>query len=97
MRPSWEKAPFCSHQNCKNWRRAICRRSSDELRLSARLGKHFSQVDEATNMYPALVPFLSVASIYYVWRGYQAWLARRERLIRNRVAYMLWVAAQTCA
>jgi hypothetical protein len=36
---------------------------------------------------------LSVASIFYVWRAYTAELARRERTLRERVTYMLWVMA----
>ena len=37
---------------------------------------------------------LAVASLYYLWRdGYVARL-RRSKLIRERVAYMLWTAAQ---
>ena len=36
---------------------------------------------------------LSVACIYYVWRGCIAKLARREQTLRERVTYMLWVMA----
>ena len=40
---------------------------------------------------------LAVAIIYYGWRdGYLAGL-RRERTVRERVAYMLWSAAQNIA
>jgi hypothetical protein len=34
---------------------------------------------------------LFVATLYYGWR---AWWHQRLRNLRNRVAYMLWVAAQ---
>jgi hypothetical protein len=34
---------------------------------------------------------LVVAGIFYGWR---AWWHRRLRLLRDRVAYMLWVMAQ---
>jgi uncharacterized membrane protein YccC len=34
---------------------------------------------------------LAVAVIFYVWR---AWWRRRLRTLHDRVAYMLWVAAQ---
>jgi hypothetical protein len=34
---------------------------------------------------------LIVAGLYYGWR---AWWHQRVRNLRNRVAYMLWVAAQ---
>jgi hypothetical protein len=36
---------------------------------------------------------LSVACIYYFWRAHVAKLARRERTLRERVTYMLWVMA----
>jgi hypothetical protein len=40
---------------------------------------------------------LAVSVIYYAWRdGYVAQL-RRQRVLRERVAYMLWTAARHCA
>jgi hypothetical protein len=36
----------------------------------------------------------AVVAIYFLWRAY-AQVQRRRRL-RQRVAYMLWVAAQHC-
>jgi hypothetical protein len=36
---------------------------------------------------------LAVAVIYCVWRYYAQDQVRRGRLLRHRVAYMLWVAA----
>ncbi|MFO0811021.1 MAG: hypothetical protein U0746_20520 [Gemmataceae bacterium] len=40
---------------------------------------------------------LAVAGLYYFWRdGYAARL-RRSKLIRERVAYMLWTAAHHVA
>jgi len=36
---------------------------------------------------------LSVAWIFYAWRAHVANLARRERTLRERVTYMLWVMA----
>ena len=39
------------------------------------------------------VAALSVASIFYAWRSYAVELLGRHRLLRDRVAYMLWVAA----
>lgn len=40
---------------------------------------------------------LTVAGIYYAWRdGYCARLLR-DRMLRERVAYMLWSAAQQMA
>ncbi|GIW85629.1 MAG: hypothetical protein KatS3mg107_1289 [Gemmataceae bacterium] len=36
---------------------------------------------------------LAIAALYYLWRD--VYLPRRKRrLLRERVAYMLWVAAQ---
>ncbi len=36
---------------------------------------------------------LAVAVIFYTWRAWQQVHYRRERLLRERVAYMLWVMA----
>jgi hypothetical protein len=36
---------------------------------------------------------LTVACIYYSWRAYTDCLGRRERTLRDRVTYMLWVMA----
>ncbi len=36
---------------------------------------------------------LAVAMLYYLWRAYQTRL-RRECVLRQRVAYMLWVMAE---
>jgi hypothetical protein len=38
-------------------------------------------------------PLLAVSSIYCLWRAYLVDRLRRERTLRRRVAYMLWVAA----
>jgi hypothetical protein len=40
------------------------------------------------------VSALAVAAIFYTWRAYRAVLWRRERQLRERVTYMLWVMAQ---
>jgi hypothetical protein len=37
---------------------------------------------------------LTVAWIYYFWRSYHTELLQRERTLRERVAYMLWVTAR---
>jgi hypothetical protein len=39
---------------------------------------------------------LAVAAIFYGWREYQSRQACRERVLRERVAYMLWVIAARC-
>lgn len=36
---------------------------------------------------------LLVAVIFYGWRGYYTALIRRHKMLRERVAYMLWTAA----
>jgi hypothetical protein len=41
-----------------------------------------------------MVHCLSVVTIHYIWRGYQRWLNKRQKRLGQRVAYMLWVAAQ---
>jgi hypothetical protein len=39
------------------------------------------------------VAALTVAGIYYVYRAYVLVQERKQRLLRERVAYMLWVMA----
>jgi hypothetical protein len=39
------------------------------------------------------VAALSVACLFYVWRSYAAGLVCRERTLRERVTYLLWVMA----
>ena len=39
------------------------------------------------------VATFAVAAIYAIWRTYYLVLARHQRTLRERVAYMLWVAA----
>jgi hypothetical protein len=41
----------------------------------------------------ASVSFLAISTIYIVWNTYRLTNARREQVLRERVAYMLWVAA----
>ncbi len=40
------------------------------------------------------VAALAVAMIFYTWRGYLQLRERRRRVLRERVAYMLWVMAE---
>jgi hypothetical protein len=40
-----------------------------------------------------IVTALAVVAIYYIWRGYFRMFLCRERTLRQRVAYMLWVMA----
>lgn len=50
---------------------------------------------------PALahaMPTLAVATIYCIWwRAMQYMVRRRDRMLRERVAYMLWVMADEAA
>jgi hypothetical protein len=39
------------------------------------------------------VAALTVTAIYYIWRAYLNARLRKERQLRERVAYMLWVMA----
>ena len=39
------------------------------------------------------VAALAVASIFYTWRAYAMDLLGRHRLLRDRVAYLLWTVA----
>ena len=36
---------------------------------------------------------LAVAGLYYSWRAYSQSIGQRERRLRARVAYMMWVMA----
>lgn len=36
---------------------------------------------------------LAVATLYYLWRAHYQTRQRRQRVLRQRVAYMLWVMA----
>jgi hypothetical protein len=40
------------------------------------------------------LPTLLVTTLYYSWNLYRHEWRRRQRALRLRVAYMLWVAAQ---
>jgi hypothetical protein len=35
----------------------------------------------------------AVAGIHCIWRAYCDWLKKRQQTLRERVAYMLWMAA----
>ena len=49
-------------------------------------------------MDPMTVNVLCVSGIYCIWRLYQAiQLQQKRALLRERVAYMLWMAAQQVA
>jgi hypothetical protein len=40
------------------------------------------------------VAAFTVASIFYAWRARQEIMDRRERQLRDRVAYLLWMVAE---
>ena len=42
----------------------------------------------------ASVTTLAVSMIYVVWQNYHALVRHRERVLRARVAWMLWQAAR---
>jgi hypothetical protein len=37
---------------------------------------------------------LAVATLFYLWRAHHQTRLRRQRVLRERVAYMLWVMAE---
>jgi hypothetical protein len=39
------------------------------------------------------IAVLTIAVIFYTWRAFSQGRERRERALRERVAYMLWVMA----
>jgi hypothetical protein len=40
------------------------------------------------------VSIFAVAFLYYIWRTHMFLLERRQRLLRDRVTWMLWVMAE---
>jgi hypothetical protein len=47
----------------------------------------------AMNPFATSVTTLAVSMIFCLWQGYRRDQQRRQRRLRQRVAYMLWVAA----
>ena len=43
------------------------------------------------------VPTLAVSAIYCLWHVHGEQLRRRQRILRERVAYMLWIMASRAA
>ena len=41
-----------------------------------------------------LICTLAIVGIYYVWLAYRSLLRQRHQVLRERVAYMLWIAAE---
>jgi hypothetical protein len=54
------------------------------------------QVQKASTMQPLWcnVAALAVVLIFFVWRTHQQVMQRRQRSLRERVAYMLWVMSE---
>ena len=46
---------------------------------------------------PLSVPTIAVAAIYCIWWRANQVLNRKDRVLRERVAYMLWVTAHQMA
>jgi len=44
-------------------------------------------------LFAFICPTLAVSAIYCIWQRYQRHQHERERGVRDRVTYMLWVAA----
>jgi len=43
--------------------------------------------------FEASVPTLAISADYMIWNAYRQTQIRREKQLRSRVAYLLWVAA----
>jgi hypothetical protein len=43
----------------------------------------------------AAIPTLSVSAVFCIYNAYRQHLLRRQRLVRERVAYMLWYVAHS--
>jgi hypothetical protein len=39
---------------------------------------------------------LAISAIYIIWRNYTDIRIRHQRMVRDRLAYMLWVMAHQC-
>lgn len=50
-----------------------------------------------TQMLAGYLSVLAVAAIYYAWRDGYSLKARRRTVLNERIAYMLWVAANRTA
>jgi hypothetical protein len=46
------------------------------------------------NLLTIYIIALTVVCIYYLWRVYRFTLLHRERVLRERIAYLLWTMAQ---
>lgn len=43
--------------------------------------------------FSSVVAAVSVAAIFSIWRGYAEFSLRRQRMLRERIAYLLWIVA----
>jgi hypothetical protein len=41
-----------------------------------------------------MIPVLAITFLYYIWRTHMYLLAHRQKVLRERVTWMLWVMAQ---
>src|SRR4051794_20403843 len=48
---------------------------------------------ETMNPLVTSVATLAVSTIYIVWNNYRHFIVRRQKVLHERVAYMLWMAA----
>jgi hypothetical protein len=48
-------------------------------------------------MNPLIIHPLAVVTIYWIWRLFETTLKERDRRLRERVAYMVWQAADKVA
>jgi hypothetical protein len=48
-------------------------------------------------MFASYIAVLAVAMIYYAWRDVYRMRARQRTMLNERVAYMVWVAANRAA
>jgi hypothetical protein len=49
------------------------------------------------NAIQCAITTLSVVLIFFIWRNYARFLWRKNPVLRQRVAYMLWTMAQKTA
>ena len=69
----------------------ICLCQSGELEFVEVESRHPVRENPLMNFVVCSVAALSVASLFYYWRSYHETLLQREKKLRERVTYMLWV------
>ena len=71
----------------------ICLTAGGELSLGTELTEAPVRENPAMSLIAGPFAAFTVASLYYCYREYASYVQKKERRLRDRVAYMLWVMA----